>query len=131
MNASLQDGYNIGWKLALILKGRAKPELIDTYASERGGTAKQLIDFDRYWSKLFKRKKVRPAMCMFGAEQSQEGEDAKDFNEAFVKAGRYTAGLTATYESSCIINTQDSQQELATNLKIGMVSSNQDRLAVH
>lgn len=63
MNASLQDGYNIGWKLALILKGRAKPELIDTYASERGGTAKQLIDFDRYWSKLFKRKKVRSAFA--------------------------------------------------------------------
>lgn len=58
MNASLQDGYNIGWKLAMILKGRAKPDLIDTYASERGLTAKQLIDFDRYFSKLFKKKKV-------------------------------------------------------------------------
>ena len=58
MNASLQDGYNIGWKLAMILKGRAKPDLVDTYASERGLTAKQLIDFDRYWSKLFKKKKV-------------------------------------------------------------------------
>jgi len=108
MNASLQDGYNIGWKLALILQGRAKPELINTYAQERGQTAKQLIDFDRYWTKLFKRKK------------EGQKEDPQEFNQAFVQAGRYTAGLTAKYEQSCIINVEDSEQELASKLTVGM-----------
>lgn len=35
MNTGIQDGYNLAWKLALVLKGRASLELLNTYNEER------------------------------------------------------------------------------------------------
>jgi len=39
----MQDAFNLGWKLALVLKGYAKPELLDTYETERRPIAEQVI----------------------------------------------------------------------------------------
>jgi phenol 2-monooxygenase len=107
MNVSLQDGYNIGWKLAAILKGRANPSLLETYTLERQKVAADLIDFDRRFTKLF---------------SSQAGSDhpPEYFAEQFIKAGRYTAGLTAKYDDSTITSATRSKQELATGLTVGM-----------
>ncbi len=35
LNSGLHDGHNIAWKLALELRGRARPALLDSYAHER------------------------------------------------------------------------------------------------
>lgn len=35
MNTGLQDAWNLGWKLALVQKGLAKPTLIDSFEAER------------------------------------------------------------------------------------------------
>ena len=35
LNTSVQDSYNLGWKLALVLSGKAEPALLDTYEAER------------------------------------------------------------------------------------------------
>ena len=35
MNTSIQDAFNLSWKLALVLKGAASPSLLDTYSEER------------------------------------------------------------------------------------------------
>ncbi|KAI0635066.1 FAD binding domain-containing protein [Trametes polyzona] len=35
LNTSIQDSYNLGWKMALVYKGLAKPELLTTYENER------------------------------------------------------------------------------------------------
>jgi 2-polyprenyl-6-methoxyphenol hydroxylase-like FAD-dependent oxidoreductase len=43
MNCCMQDAYNLGWKLGLVLRGLAKPELLDTYAAERRPIAEQVI----------------------------------------------------------------------------------------
>jgi len=43
MNCCMQDAFNLGWKLALVLKGYAKPELLDTYEAERRPVAEQVI----------------------------------------------------------------------------------------
>lgn len=109
MNVSLQDGYNIGWKLAEVLKGQAGPDLLKTYELERGKVAADLIDFDRRFAKLFSSK---------GAGDT--ANVSKEFSEQFIKAGRYTAGLTATYEDSPITRAAWSDQSLASNLKVGM-----------
>src|SRR3954452_11828409 len=53
MNVSMADGWNLAWKLAAVLTGRARPELLHTYSAERQAVAAQLIDFDREFSKLF------------------------------------------------------------------------------
>ncbi|KAI0115803.1 FAD binding domain-containing protein [Nemania sp. FL0031] len=105
MNVSLQDGYNIGWKLAAVLQKRASPELLKTYVLERQKTAADLIDFDRYWSKLF---------------STGEGHKGAITAELFIKAGRYTAGLATRYEASLITAPQiTGQASPAAKLTVG------------
>jgi 2,4-dichlorophenol 6-monooxygenase len=43
-NTSIQDAYNLAWKLSLVLKGQATPKLLDTYNAERAPIAKQIVD---------------------------------------------------------------------------------------
>ena len=43
-NTSIQDAYNLAWKLALVLRGEAGPELLDTYSAERAPIGKQIVD---------------------------------------------------------------------------------------
>lgn len=42
-NTSIQDSYNLAWKLAMILKGQAGEELINSYQDERVPVAKQIV----------------------------------------------------------------------------------------
>ena len=43
MNTGLQDAYNLGWKLALVVSGVARPALLDSYADERVPVAQRLL----------------------------------------------------------------------------------------
>jgi NADPH-dependent dioxygenase len=43
MNCCMQDAFNLGWKLALVLKGYAGSSLLDTYEAERRPVAEQVI----------------------------------------------------------------------------------------
>jgi 2,4-dichlorophenol 6-monooxygenase len=42
-NTSIQDAFNLAWKLALVLKGQAAPVLLDSYSAERAPVAKQIV----------------------------------------------------------------------------------------
>jgi 3-(3-hydroxy-phenyl)propionate hydroxylase len=42
LNTGIQDSFNLGWKLASVLAGRARPEILDTYSSERVADARQI-----------------------------------------------------------------------------------------
>ncbi|WP_349371784.1 FAD-dependent monooxygenase [Salinarimonas sp.] len=42
-NTSIQDGFNLAWKLAMVLKGQAGPALLDSYDAERAPVAKQIV----------------------------------------------------------------------------------------
>ena len=55
MNTGIQDAWNLGWKLALVAKGRASDDLLDTYQAERWPVGRQLLRYtDRAFS-LFTR----------------------------------------------------------------------------
>lgn len=43
MNTGMQDTFNLAWKLALIIKGKSKTKLIDTYNDERRPIAKSVL----------------------------------------------------------------------------------------
>jgi len=43
MNTGLQDAYNLGWKLALVVKGQADAALLDSYEQERQPVAQRLL----------------------------------------------------------------------------------------
>lgn len=44
MNACIQDAFNLGWKLALVLAGEVNESLLGTYERERRPIAQQVID---------------------------------------------------------------------------------------
>src|SRR5690606_9483849 len=80
MNVGMQDGFNLGWKLAAVLDGRAAPELLHTYSEERQRVAQILIDFDKEWS----------AMMAAGPRDPQHpergGVDPDELQAYFVKS---------------------------------------------
>jgi 2,4-dichlorophenol 6-monooxygenase len=43
-NTSIQDAYNLAWKLAFVLKGSADPALLETYSAERAPIGRQVVD---------------------------------------------------------------------------------------
>jgi 2,4-dichlorophenol 6-monooxygenase len=43
-NTSIQDSYNLAWKLAAVVKGQAGPGLLGTYTAERAPVGKQIVD---------------------------------------------------------------------------------------
>lgn len=105
MNVSMGDTFNLGWKLASVLTGRARPELLASYSAERWAAAKGLIDFDHQWSRVV------------GAAPG-EGDEIPLVQRKFVEGGRFTAGLTVKYEPSTII-AADADQALAKGYPIG------------
>jgi 2-polyprenyl-6-methoxyphenol hydroxylase-like FAD-dependent oxidoreductase len=44
MNTGLQDAYNLAWKLALVVQGRAADSLLDSYEAERQPIAHRLLE---------------------------------------------------------------------------------------
>lgn len=53
MNLGIQDMINLSWKLAMVMDGRAKPELLDTYSSERIPVIKKLVRFTELGTRIF------------------------------------------------------------------------------
>jgi phenol 2-monooxygenase/3-hydroxybenzoate 4-monooxygenase len=112
MNFSMQDTFNLGWKLAAVLSGQSGPELLLTYSEERQVVAQELIDFDREWAKMFSD---RPQQDASGHSQ---GVDPKEFQKYFERHGRFTAGMGTHYRPSAICGA-DTHQALATGFVVG------------
>jgi phenol 2-monooxygenase (NADPH) len=107
MNVSMQDAFNLGWKLACVLRKRCPPSLLHTYSAERRAIAKELIEFDREWA----------AMLASTHEEGGGGDPAKTQNY-FVRSGRYTAG-TATHYSPSTLTGERVHQHLAPGFVVG------------
>jgi phenol 2-monooxygenase (NADPH) len=113
MNVSMQDGFNLGWKLASVLRGQSSPKILRTYSDERQAIAKELIDFDRKWARMFSAPPKDPS------DAKSQGVDPAEFQTYFVKQGRFTAGTETRYSPS-IISAEPTHQHLAQGLTIGM-----------
>jgi phenol 2-monooxygenase (NADPH) len=112
MNVSMQDGFNLGWKLASVLRKRCAPRLLHTYSAERQAIAKELIDFDREWAEILASSKSTTA-------GQGKGFGPAETQKYFVRHGRYTAGTAAHYHPS-IITGEPTHQHLAEGLVAGM-----------
>ena len=114
MNVSMQDAFNLGWKLASVIEGRAKPELLCTYTVERHAVAQELIDFDKEWSKIMASQPLDPSRPELG------GVDPAELQAYFVKSGRYTAGVATRYTQTSVLTAAATHQALARGFTIGM-----------
>jgi len=114
MNVSMQDTFNLGWKLISVLERRAKPELLRTYTVERHAIAQGLIDFDKEWSKIMASPPKDPNRPELG------GLDPAELQAYFVKSGRYTAGVATHYPPATVLTAEATHQNLAKGFTIGM-----------
>ena len=112
MNMSMQDAFNLGWKLASVLRERAAPHLLKTYSQERQPVAKELIDFDHAFSRMISAPPKDPA------NPASEGVEPAELQRNFVKAGRFTAGMMTRYRPS-LLTGKPAHQTLATGFPIG------------
>jgi phenol 2-monooxygenase len=112
MNFSMQDTFNLGWKLAAVLEGRSAPALLGTYSAERHAVAADLIEFDRFWSAFVAQPIFDPEHPELGGNTPQEMRDE------FARQGRYTAGVATQYAPSAII-AQPTHQDVAAGFAIG------------
>jgi phenol 2-monooxygenase len=113
MNVSMADAWNLGWKLGAVLRGTARPELLDTYSAERQVIARELIDFDREFATMFSA----PPTESGGTDG--EGVDPAEFQRYFTAQGRFTAGVATTYAPS-VITAGTAFQHLAEGFPVGM-----------
>ena len=113
MNVSMQDGFNLGWKLASVLRRRSSPKILHTYSAERRAVAKELIDFDRKWAKMFSTPPKDPS------DAESQGVDPGEFQRYFVKQGRFTAG-TETHYAPSLISAKPTHQHLANGFTVCM-----------
>jgi phenol 2-monooxygenase len=110
MNVSMQDAFNLGWKLASVLEGRANADLLHTYSAERQAVAAQLIAFDREWAAMMSAKASDAG--------SPDGVDPTALQKHFQQQGRYTAGVATRYEPA-LLTGDGAWQHLATGFPIG------------
>jgi phenol 2-monooxygenase (NADPH) len=91
MNVSMQDTFNLGWKLAAVLQGRSPASLLHTYNLERHGIAEDLIALDKRWSKAIGDAQVDPSnpqAALIGLAEVQR---------QFITNLDFTAGLATNY----------------------------------
>lgn len=112
MNFSMQDSFNLGWKLAAVLRGQCAPALLHSYSQERQVVAQELIDFDREWAKMFSDRARQVA------SGESEGVDPKEFQTYFERHGRFTAGVGTQYRPSMLCGPA-THQPLASGFVIG------------
>lgn len=105
MNVSMQDGFNLGWKLGHVLTGLAPASLLSTYSAERQPVAQQLIDFDREWSSLMARK-------------PEEISDPTELATFYLGTAEFPSGFMTQYGPSAIV-AEAAHQELAAGFPLG------------
>ena len=110
-NTSIQDGWNVGWKLAMALAPNANresrkqpPAVVTSYQLERHPIAKMLIDYDRDWSSMF---------------MGTTTPSSEDFVRVFTKYRGFSFGRDFNYPSSPLISRSTSTHDVAKNIPVG------------
>ncbi|RWA13948.1 hypothetical protein EKO27_g1128 [Xylaria grammica] len=103
MNVSMQDAYNLGWKLGGVIKGQLDPSILSTYETERRPVAQLLIDIDTVLAENLSNK---------------DRTSTLDVDAAYKKIRAFNSGANICYKPSAIVASLDSIP--LTNLPLGM-----------
>lgn len=105
MNVSMQDGFNLGWKLAHVLEGRSPASLLATYSAERQAIGEDIVAFDKRWATTM----ATPPEQLGGAAQVEA---------AYAQITEFAQGFMTQYPPSTIVGAT-THQHLATGFPIG------------
>lgn len=103
MNVSMQDAYNLGWKLGGVVKNQLDPSILSTYETERRPIAQLLIDIDT---------------VLAGNLSKKDRVTTLDVNTVYDKLREFNSGANICYEPSAVVALQPSVP--VTNLPLGM-----------
>jgi 2-polyprenyl-6-methoxyphenol hydroxylase-like FAD-dependent oxidoreductase len=101
MNTGMQDAFNLSWKLNLVIKGIAKPSLLDSYSTERSAVGEMVLsNAGRMTEAAIARNPViqslRNAMVKFALSFPQIGhvmaDTLSELNIAYPKSPLSVAG---------------------------------------
>lgn len=109
MNVSMQDTFNLGWKLAHVLEGRADAGLLRSYSTERWAEARRLVETDHQWARI---------MSAPPGESELDGSGMPRFQTQFIENLEFTGGLAVHYAQSALVGAP-THQALATGEEIG------------
>ena len=88
MNVSMQDSYNLGWKLGAVISGTAHHDILSTYDAERRPIALRLIELDKQMSEFYSQG------------PSGASEEYQNFRDGFSK---FLSGVSVTYEPNTLV----------------------------
>ncbi len=109
MNVSMQDTFNLGWKLVHVLQGRADASLLRSYSRERLTEAKRLVETDHQWSRIMSAPTTQAER-----DGTQEPRIIRQFKDNL----EFTGGTAVKYDASTLFATSP-HQALASGLEIG------------
>ncbi len=105
MNVSMQDGFNLGWKLAHVLQGRSPASLLATYSAERQRIGQDIIAFDKRWASIM-------------AKPPGEAQGAWELEQGYLQITEFAQGFMTQYPPSLIVG-EAQHQALALGYPIG------------
>lgn len=109
MNVSMQDTFNLGWKLVHVLQGRADTHLLRSYASERLTEARRLVETDHEWARI---------MSAPTTQAERDGSEEPRIIRQFKENLEFTGGTAVKYDPSVLFDA-GRYQALAEGLEIG------------
>lgn len=112
MNVSIHDSFNLGWKLASVIRQQSSPRILHTYSAERHAVAEELIAFDRDLAKMFSVPHAS------SSQNDDQDAGATELQKYMVRHDGYVSGTMNQYSTS-IICAQPTYQHLARGFEIG------------
>ncbi len=109
MNVSMQDTFNLGWKLVHVLQGRSDAALLRSYSKERLTEAKRLVETDHAWSRI---------MSAPTTQAERDGTEEPRIIRQFKENLEFTGGTAVKYDISYLF-ADGKHQELAKGEEIG------------
>ena len=109
MNVSMQDTFNLGWKLVHVLQGRSNASLLRSYSKERLTEAKRLVETDHAWSRI---------MSAPTTQAERDGTEEPRIIRQFKENLEFTGGTAVKYDTSYLF-APSKYQDLAKGEEIG------------
>ncbi|GAQ47451.1 hypothetical protein AtubIFM54640_003930 [Aspergillus tubingensis] len=104
LNVSMQDTYNLTWKLCSVITGEASPSILDTYELERRPVGEELLKLDTELVKAYE-------------QDTSVTEGVERVRGQYID---FMTGTGVTYGSNNLIARKKTDTSVATNIKIGM-----------
>ncbi|CAI7637940.1 unnamed protein product [Penicillium palitans] len=107
MNVSIQDSYNLVWKIGALITHGADPIVLETYETERRPVAEQLMNLD---------------FRLVQAYEKQQNDTSSGIYEVREQYAGFMAGVDVVYAHS-VLTAQEGKHcdsNLAKNLQLGM-----------